>query len=333
MFERLRRILGLDPEARHEARALAGQVEQLIDACDKRLRLLPGYFDALAPGMRVSQAYLSTLTAQLPPVLELSLPGFARDPRLGLLFAGPSSLLAFLESSEVLRDFFLRAGNGDEAWALLTMQRSETNRFGVAMENGELRNDVAQVVVSFDGHRLMMPSPSQERFRLDSGAHALDVMVSVIARRLSLMEQARQQLEAEQARLQLRRLSLQSGNCVVVDCQSGDESLPETAAAVDARLAEINPQLDELRGHASLEGLLRTVREVLEQPADYFSLQTVTLRLSRMGVKVDGDAEDATELALEEVVLGRMLPIRRALVPVRIRRDDIAELRRQFGGE
>ncbi|OHX15427.1 hypothetical protein [Chromobacterium sphagni] len=332
MFERLLRRLGLDGQSRQRTRMLAGQIEQLIDACDKRLRLVPGYLDALTPGMRASQAYLSTLMAQLPPVLTLSLPSFSRDPRLGLLFAGPSSLLELLDGSGPLHEFFLSAGNGDEAWALLTMQRSETSRFGVAMENGELRNDVAQVVVSFDGHRLVMPSPSQEQFRRNSGAHALEVMTSVIARRLSLLEQARQQLEAEQARLQLRRLSLQSDRCVVVDCQASDACLPETAAGVDARLAEIGPQLDELRGQASLDGLLRTVREVLEQPADYFSLQTVTLRLNRMGIKVGRD-DEATDLTLEEVVLGKAMPVRRALLPVRVHRHDIAELRRQFGAD
>jgi hypothetical protein len=330
MFERWLRKLGLDPQSRQRAREQAALIEQLIDTCDRRLRLLPGYQDALAPGMRVSQTYLSSLMSQLPPVLELSLPSFSRDPRLGLLFSGPASLLELLESSETLREFFLSASNGDEAWALLAMQRSETGRFGVAMENGELRSDVAQVVVSFDGHRLMVPSPSQEAFLQRSGAHALDVLSAVIARRLSLMEQSRQLLESEQARLQLRLLALQSEGCTVVDGQA-DDDLPDSVAGVDARLAELKPQLAELRSHAGLEGMLDVVRQVLERPEDYFCVQTVTLRLNRMGIKVEGDDEGATDLMLEEVVLGKLQPIRRALVPVRVRRGDIAELRRQFG--
>ncbi|POZ60240.1 hypothetical protein [Chromobacterium alticapitis] len=330
MFERWLRKLGWDQQSRQRARELAAQVEQLIDICDRRLRLLPSYQDALAPGMRTSQVYLSSLMTQLPSVLELSLHGFARDPRLGLLFSGPSSLLELLDGSDGLREFFLSASNGDEAWALLTMQRSETRRFGVAMENGDLRSDVAQIVVSFDGHRLMMPSPNWEAFQQRSGAHALDVLGSVIARQLSLMEQARQQLEAELARLQLRRMALQSSDCMIVDGQSGDD-LPESLPAVDARLNEVRPQLDALREHASLEGLLQMVRQVLECPEDYFSLQSVTLRLNRMGIKLEGETDEGTALELEEVVLGKTQPIRRALMPVRIRREAIDELRRQFG--
>ncbi|QEL55281.1 hypothetical protein [Chromobacterium paludis] len=330
MLDQLLRKLGWDGQSRQRARLLAAQIEQLIDLCDKRLRLLPGYQDALAPGMRTAQDYLSSLMTQLPPVLDLSLASFARDPRLGLLFAGPASLLELLENSDKLRAFFLSASNGDEAWALLTMQRSETRRFGVSMENGELRSDVAQIVVSFDGHRLMMPSPSLEDFLRRSGAHALDVLVSVIARRLELLEQTRQQLESEQARLQLRRMALQSEGCTVVDGQSGAD-LPDTLSAVNARLDELAPQLEALRSHASLEGILQAVRQVLEQPQDFFSLQTVTLWLNRMGIKLDAEAEEATELSLEEVVLGQVQPVRRALMPVRIRREAIEELRRQFG--
>lgn len=72
----------------------------------------------------------------MPEPLELSLRGFAQDPRLGLLFSGPASLLSCLRQSEPLRNFFLSASQGDEAWALLSMVRSETGRLGVAMEGG-----------------------------------------------------------------------------------------------------------------------------------------------------------------------------------------------------
>ncbi|UTH73630.1 hypothetical protein [Chromobacterium sp. IIBBL 290-4] len=331
MFDHLLRKLGWDAESRRRARELHQLIDQLVDACDRRLRLLPGYLDALSPGMRASQAYLSTLTERLPPVLNLSRRSFATDPRLGLLFASPASLLEVLESSDSLRDFYLSASNGDVAWALMTMQRSETSRLGVALQDGELRNDVAQLVVSFDGHRLLMPCPSEQDFQRRSGEHALQVQAGVIARRLSLMEQARQQLEAECSRLQLHRQALRSETCVVIGGAEDAGPLPATAAEVDARLEEVRPQLDELRAQAGLEGVLGVVKQVLEHPDDYFSLETVTLTLNRMGIRVDSGEDGASELLLEEVVLGKIQPIRRALMPVRIERQAIAELREQFG--
>ncbi|WP_434627391.1 hypothetical protein [Chromobacterium sp. CV08] len=334
MFETVLRKLGLDAGSRRRAKALAAQVEQLIDGCDRRLRLLPDYQRALAPGLRVSQDYLSGLLEQLPPLLELSLP-FSRDPRLGLLFSGPASLLQLLDGSGELREFFLSASNGDEAWALLSMQRSETRRFGAALEGGELRSDVAQVVVSFDGHRLMMPSASREALLRQSGAYALDVLCAVIARQLGELERARLQAEAEQTRLQLRRRALRADDCTVIDCGAdGDadgDDLPDTLSGVDARLAELETRLEALRDDAGLEGTLRVVRRMLERPADHFSLQTVTLHLNRMGIKSEPGGEGVAELGLKEVALGREPTVRRALLPVRVRRDDIAELRRQFG--
>lgn len=329
MFEFLLRKLGWDAASRQQARELARQVEQLLEACDRRLCLLPGHQHALMPGMRIAQSHLATLSEKLPPALELSLQSFARDPRLGLLFAGPSSLLDVLEGSESLRAFFSSASNGDEAWALMTMQRSETARFGVAMENGELRNDVAQTVVSFDCHGLQLPCASEEAFRTQSGERALHVLTAVIARQLGLLEQTRLQLEAELGRLQLRRLTLQSPSRIVVDGQGGDD-LPDTLVDLDKRLSEVRPQLESLRELNSLEGALDTVRHVLEHPGDYFSLENVTLRLNRMGIKCEAGEDGATTLQLEELVLGRERPTRRALMPVKIHRESIAELRRQF---
>lgn len=331
MFEFLLRKMGWDAASRLRVREQAMQIDRLLSACDRRLCLLPDHQHALMPGMRIAQAYLSTLSDRLPPVLELSLQSFSRDPRLGLMFAGPPSLLELLDGSDALREFFSSAANGDEAWALMTMQRSETSRFGVAMENGELRNDVAQVVVSFDGHRLQMPCASEEQFRTQSGERALNVLTSVIARQLSMQEQTRLQLEAELGRLQLRRLALKSTSQVVVDGQ-GDDDLPDTLAEVDRRLSEVRPLLESLRELNSLEGALDSVRHVLEHPDDYFSLESVTLSLNRMGIKSDALEEGATTLQLEELVLGRDKPIRRALMPVRVRRESIAELRRQLGG-
>ncbi|MGC0151746.1 hypothetical protein ACPRNU_04730 [Chromobacterium vaccinii] len=332
MFEHVLRRLGLDAGSRRQAKALAAQVEQLIDGCDRRLRLLPDYQRALAPGLRVSQDYLSGLLEQLPPPLRLSLP-FSRDPRLGLLFSGPSSLLQLLDGSAELREFFLSASNGDEVWALLSMQRSETRRFGAALEGGELRNDVAQVVVSFDGHRLMMPSVSDEALLRQSGAHALDVLCAVIARHLGEREQARQLAEVEQTRLMLRRRALGADDCTVIDGGGDCGDLPDTLSGVDARLAELAPRLAALREDACLEGMLRQVRRILERPADYFSLRAVTLHLNRMGVQAEPGGDGVAELRLKEVVLGREQSVRRALLPVRIRRDDIAELRRRFGDD
>lgn len=133
------------------------------------------------------------------PVLR----GFAQDPRLGLLFSGPASLLSCLRQSEPLRNFFLSASQGDEAWALLSMARSETGRLGVAME-GELRREVPQQVVSFDGHRLAMPCASRELLLESSARRSQEMLTTVIARRLSLLEQLRQTLDNEMSRLQLR---------------------------------------------------------------------------------------------------------------------------------
>lgn len=333
MLGRLLQRWGLDAESRQQQRELTQAIESLVDGTDKRLRLSPGYLDALAPGMRVTQAYLAELPSRMPEPLALSLRGFAQDPRLGLLFSGPASLLSCLRQSEALRNFFLSASQGDEAWALLSMARSETGRLGVAMEGGELRREVPQQVVSFDGHRLAMPCASRELLLESSARRSEEMLITVIARRLSLLEQLRQTLDNEMSRLQLRLSVLRCEAGTVVDGSSDGSPLPDTCEGVQRRMAEIEPQLREARGALSLEGLLETVRHVLEHPAEYFRLEWRTLYLNRMGIKQDAPGEDATELEFEELVLGQAQPLRRALMPVRVTRQALAELEREFGSD
>jgi hypothetical protein len=338
MLDWLWQKLGLDEASRQKKADLLHAIETVIAGCDGRLRLLPGYQQRLLPGTRRTLDYLAGLPWQRIAPLELSLRSFATDRRLGLLFSSPLSLLLCLKGSAPLQSFFLSASQGDEAWAIMSMSRSENVRFGMVEHNGEVRTDVAQQVVSFDQHRLIDPSATPEDLQQSTRHHGLTVLVAVIDRRIKLLQQMRLDLQTELEQLQLKLATFGQEGRVVIDATGGSGTLaslqPADAQALRQREAEVQLQLQPLARLAELDGILDVVREVLEQPEGFFRVEAQTICLNRMGVLHDRvDADDVTALSYEQVILGQLQPISRVLMPVHVQRQHLQELEQQFADE
>ncbi|HJV06645.1 MAG TPA: hypothetical protein VJ642_04970 [Chromobacteriaceae bacterium] len=334
MLAALLKWLGMDGSTRRHNEQVVAAIEKVIDGTDPRLRLLPGYRSQLSKGMKTSLAYIAGIPSHLPSPLELSLRAFTTDKRIGLLFSSPLSLLLFLRDSQNLSEFFLNASNGDEAWGLLSMHRSETRRFGMSEENGEILSDVPQVVVSFDNHQLLLTCPSSAALQSTMTRRCLDVLIEAMVRRLHLLDRSRVELEGERSHILLKLNALTTPGSQVIDATANLASLPETAEELQQRLREVEQQLAELRPLSELTGVLDLVRHMLEHPRDYFRVEAFTLYLNRMGIKLDNpDDAEANALGFEEVILGQTEPIRRAVLPVHIPRTARQELEEQFGEE
>jgi len=320
----LSRMLGRG-QGRDELLPLA--IDRVVAATDARLALLPGYRKALTPGMKISLAYVESLTDQFQDDLDLSLRAFTLDRRLGLFFSSPASLLALLRKNQPLQDFFHSASNGEDAYALLLMQRSHSLRFGVANQDGAIISDVAQTVVSFDHHRLMLPCPSREALRLSSPRRGLDLLATVIARRLALLEQERSGAERDLARIRMRLSVLANPGSVLIDAMAPDETLPQGREALLQRQSELQQRLVELRSLAELSGILEQVSQMLAHPQEYLRVEPLALYLDRMGVVQEGAAaQEATMVSVEEVQLGPGHAVRRVVLPVHVSLDAIREL-------
>jgi hypothetical protein len=304
-------------------------IDRLVAATDSRLSLLPGYRKVLAPGMRTSLAYVQSLSQKLPDSLDLSLLSFTLDRRLGLFFSSPSSLLSLLKKNQPLHEFFLAASNGPDAYALLMMQRTDSLRYGMAQQDGELRADVAQTVVSFDQHRLILPCPSMAALRQRSPERGLDVLTRVIARRLALLDRERLALDCELTRISLRLSALSHPQRVLIDAMPVDDSLPKGREALLARQQVLTQRLGEVKSVTELSGLLELVAHMLEHPEDYLRLELSVLNLDRMGVVQREEAgSDATQLCVEDMLMGPDEPVQRVELPVHVSLDAIAELER-----
>jgi len=304
-------------------------LDRIVASTDPRLSLLPGYRKALVPGVRTSLDYVAGLSSALSESLDLSLLSFTLDRRLGLFFSSPASLLALLRRSEPLQSFFLSASNGEQAYALLIMQRTDTQRYGLADEPGGLRADVAQTVVSFDHHRVVLPCMSMADLQQEVRQRGIDVLARVIAIRLEHLNQERQALESERLRIKLRLSALAHPESPVIDAMQDDGNLPTGKDALEARQLALQGRLDELRSMTELAGLLEMVAHILEHPRDYFRIEEEVLNLDRMGVlQTDAERDGVTRLSMEEILLGHDEVQRRVVLPVRVSRAAISELER-----
>ncbi len=302
-------------------------VKALIHVAEPKLELLPGAVQALREGVRRTLAYADELGAHELSPLDLSPAGYGADARIGLMFSSPEVLLATLEGSDALRDYFLSASNPDEAYALLVMQCHRSQRFGQAMRNGQLVDDVAQTVVSFGAHRLVDVCADEASLRHQVARRAFRSVAAVAARRIALLSAQQQTLGTEKMQVELRLATL-GGSATVVDALPAADGLPVDAASLKRRLAEINESLAELAPIGTLEGKLAQVRKVCSAPQDFVAVRTESLFLDRMGVlRSPGEGEEGIPLNIETVALGKLQPIERVIVPVKLTRQTLAAWR------
>jgi hypothetical protein len=327
LAELLRRLRGESPKP---GKILPAVIDQVVAATDSRLALLSGFRRSLTPGIRISMNYAESLAQTLPDVLDLSLAAFTLDTRIGLFFSSPASLLLLLKRSQGLQEHFHSAGNGEDVYALLLMQRSDTLRFGVACQDGEIRSDVAQTVVSFDHHRLILPCRSHDDLLQLVPQRGLDVVTGVIARRLAQLEKERGDLEGELTQIRMRLSVLANPGALLINAMPAEHhQLPMDRNALQRRQEQVLDRLQELRNVTDLKGELDLVCHMLEHPQDYFRAERSLLYLDRMGIRLDADcAQPPIDICQEEVLLGQEEPIYRVVLPVHASRTAMAELER-----
>ena len=301
-------------------------IEQLVAKTDPRLALLPGYACRLLPGVNKSLTYAGSLGHGLGNLMDLSRQAFTLDRRLGLIFSSPASLLAVLRSSEPLRDFFNCASHGDEAYALLVMQRTDTERYGYGQQDGEVCSDLAQTVVSFDHHQIVLPASQVEGLRANVAERAGQLLIQVIARRLESLNRERSDLARDLTKIRMRLAALERPQAVLIDALVDEGSLPTDRPGLLRLQASLQQRLQAIKGVSELQGCLQFVADMLETPAALLQIVPEMLSLDRMGVlQSSASSDNATMLLMEALMLPAQV-VRRVLLPVRITRQTINDL-------
>lgn len=283
--------------------ALRDVIEQVVDASEPRIRLVGDYADKLVDAVDTALQYCEKLTGQLPPALTLSARAWTADMRVNAFFATVADLRAALSQPRSVREFFQQRSQPEECFALMLMVKQETETFGSALVGDMLVREVRQIRVSFSEHRLHFPAASEAELRQDLRQRMLRFLAGRAQERIIELRTRRDTLEEQRRQLRAQLQALRGQGRGLHPLLSSADAEERRLATLEQRLTQTEQDLAEARKPlGTLNDYLAQVRQVVGQPEACLHLQRLSLRLNRLGVKLDeGSPEPGETLALFEL--------------------------------
>jgi hypothetical protein len=308
-------------ESQERLTRLRVPVEWVVDASEPRIRLVGNYVEKLADAVETALRYSDDLLRRMPPLVVLASRAWAFDPQVNAFFATPNDLRETLDRPAI-RAFFQEGAR--ECFALMLVVKRETESFGMALQGDMLVREVRQTLVSFSRHQLFFPSPGEDGLRRELRQRTLVFLATRALERIGELRTRRADLEEQRRRLQaqLRALRGHAQGLRPLLASADDVSDAQRVAALERRLVQTEEELTAARKPlGTLDDYLERLREVLSQPEQYLQVRPLTLRLNRMGVKLDATSPEPGEtLTLIEL---ESMGERRIGVLVRFGREEL----------
>lgn len=278
--------------------------EHVVDGTDARLRAVIGYRKKLRPAVERSVEYVIGLADALPPPVEFSKRQYGIDPRLRAFFASPDRLQEVLASSPAIRDYTSQGRRPltDMIYAGLGTEREERKVLGMDFAGETLRRDVEQVVVNFCSHRFVAVTDDETATRWELKKRAFDNLIETALRRIIAERTKRDELAQERHLLEKKLQALADGHWGLKSVLDRGQSGPADMAAVETRIASIDAELSRIGAAAiNLDDYLAVVVDTLSAPQEHLRRETISLTLSRMGIKLpEGSEASGDTLELSE---------------------------------
>lgn len=281
MFKLFASIFGLQdnpPGTAIPDSLLKEAIERALDGTDPRMRILPGYEKALRAPVTHAIEHVVAMVGALPPAVPASKEGRDQNAALGAIFTSSARMDDILSHDSSLRDYLATAtGPVNNVTGLLVVERSEKTGFGYALVDDQLMNDVQQTAVSFDEHRLVDLTASEEETRRLLRRRAFDYLLSIALGQVSEQRDEREMLSQQRSLLRVKLDILQKGGSGF----SRDMGTQDRAA-LQTRLEEVEAQLDALGPvHEVLQNNLAIVVSVLSEAEKHFWGEEKNLRLDQ----------------------------------------------------
>jgi len=296
-------------------------IDAFVETVEPRLRLASHYRDKLAGNVAHTIAYLRQLGTRLPrQPLELSRAAWSSNPHIRAFFAAADDVPKCIGHSDAVREFFDSHAASAQAYALLGMQRRERTVLAPRLEGEVMRQDVEQTTVSFDGHRLLAVAPDFAQCRLEVGRRIMERLAQLVLARVVQGSQQAQDRQLEKALLATRLRMLRSARDGMAPLVSEGADIEQQIQKVERELKEIT--VEPVVARTSLDATFEQINAVLAQPEQHIALAQTTMRVDRMGIKVDaGSTGEADLLDLGELSIGDGL--RATIAFVQIARDEL----------
>jgi hypothetical protein len=297
-------------------------IETVVEGTDPRLRLVSGYRRRMRPAIKSALQYISKSVEQIPEPIEISKRTWNSDPRVNAFFATVGDLQIILSGSAKVRRFFDH-GEQREGYALLAMVKREKTVLRHQLEGEIIRREVPQITISFSEHRILAPAATEAETRKELICCAFNVLVKQALERLVFSQARKESLTDQRRLLKVRRKLLQAERASLTSLLQTSESHAQSLEDILQKMADNKQNLREARaGLETLDDYLERVNEVLAHPEDHIQLKMITMRLNKLGVKVqDNSPKAGNEITLVELTIGKQ--ITRIVALVKYFRDEM----------
>ncbi|WP_455202206.1 hypothetical protein [Kaarinaea lacus] len=289
-------LLELFTSHTHKPGALKGSaditqmVEHVVDVVDPRIRVIGRYAQKLSQPLAHTWDYLTEIANLIPGGVTINKANFSSDPRMKLIFENQSEIQRLLNTVNPLVDHHAIQNNQSSAniFMLLCMEKREHNFLGTELEGDILKRDVMQTSVTFSNRKFLSAGHNEEDAKLGFKNCALDGLLN---KAHSLISESRN----EQKQLIARKKLLHKQHNQLV----GEH--PELRD-IERQLAEIRIKLESPDHHLS------QILEVLHNPEHYIKMETQSMTLNNLGIKLANDrAEKGFKINYAEVEIEQSL--------------------------
>jgi len=253
-------------------------VEHVVDETYSRIRSLPGYSRRLRGPVTETFRYVDSVVEEMPGGIRCCRSAFFDDPRVNAFFVDPGHIQDVFSRNAEVREVLDANPEVDECWALLCMRKEERRQLGMSLVGDSVRKDVMQTVVSFTDHQVIAPGGTEEDARRSLKCCIFNGLLQYIRKRADGAKTKAMKLEIRRRFLYGRLKQADS----VQDTESREE-LQQKIDAVESELARATPRLTSLEDH------LEFVAKVLANPAEFLKACSSSIRLSRLGIKQEGE--------------------------------------------
>jgi len=283
-----------------------GAVEEVAQLVYPKVRWSSNYRKKLRPAVEHTLEYAEGLVKDIPGPVDFSPDSWGADPLSRALFATVDEHRDFFRNNAELEQVFQTPGV-EHCYALLTMTKEEKKVFGVELEGGILKRDVAQVAVHFGDHRIVAPMPSEEACRKALALRALSLLATRSLEEMLSIIAWKEELKEQKEILELQLKVRQAHKKGIASLLSGVHELDPQLAAAEAVVAELDQRISTINEKFDgPEDYLKQVTTILGHPQDTLDAEPLRLRLSDMGIKISesssarGNDVHLTELRLKD---------------------------------
>ncbi|MEA3411069.1 MAG: hypothetical protein U9R74_05960 [Pseudomonadota bacterium] len=284
---------------------LTRAVERVVDEVSANLRSIPRYARVLTGPVSLTFQYIDEVVEKTPGAFPCRRSAFVEDPRINAFFASAQHLQEVFSQSEEVRQVFEKKPDAAECWGLLCMRKEERTKLGMAAVDGAIRRDVMQTAVNFTDHQIVSPGTTESEARCALKCCIFNSLLADIRSKVTSARTRSGELGTRLRALQGRLRRLENGG----NAGSTRSELREEIAAVERELATVEPRLE------TNDDLLQFLADTLSDPGKFIRMQTRSLRLNRMGTRIEGDSsEPGYDLDVSEISVASREPRVSAMV-------------------